>query len=91
MLAHSRGGGGERQSVDLNALVEESLNLAYHGARAQDQHFNVTLERAYGNDIAPLELVPQDMTRVLPQPFRQRLLRREQTRQEADDGPFEPC
>ena len=36
MLAHSRSGGGDRQSVDLNALVEESLNLAYHGARAQD-------------------------------------------------------
>ena len=46
MLAHSRGGGGDRQSVDLNALVEESLNLAYHGARAQDQNFNITLDRA---------------------------------------------
>ena len=64
MLAHSRGG-GERQSVDLNALVEEALNLAYHGARAQDQNFNITLERDYGKDIAPVELAPQDMTRVL--------------------------
>ena len=37
MLEHSRGGSGERRAVDLNALVEEALNLAYHGARAQDQ------------------------------------------------------
>jgi signal transduction histidine kinase len=64
MLAHSRGGGGDRQSVDLNALVEESLNLAYHGARAQDQNFNIALGREYGADIGPVELVPQDMTRV---------------------------
>jgi signal transduction histidine kinase len=64
MLAHSRAGGGDRQIVDLNALVEESLNLAYHGARAQDQNFNITLDRRYGADIAPVELVPQDMTRV---------------------------
>jgi signal transduction histidine kinase len=64
MLAHSRGGSTDWQSVDLNALVEESLNLAYHGARAQDQNFNITLERAYGKDIAPVELVPQDIMRV---------------------------
>ena len=45
MLAHSRGGSSERQNVDLNRLVDEALNLAYHGARAQDQAFNVALER----------------------------------------------
>src|SRR5260370_548034 len=64
MLEHSRGGTGERRSVDLNNLVEGALNLAYHGARAQDQNFNVTLEREFGAAIAPLELVPQDVTRV---------------------------
>jgi signal transduction histidine kinase len=64
MLQHSRGGSGERQSVDLNALIEETLNLAYHGARAQDQSFNVTLEREFDPALAPIELVPQDMTRV---------------------------
>ncbi len=64
MLAHSRSGGGAWQSVDLNALVEEALTLAYHGARAQDQEFNIALEREYGADIASVELVPQDMTRV---------------------------
>jgi two-component system NtrC family sensor kinase len=64
MLEHSRGATGERRAVDLNALVEEALNLAYHGARAQDQSFNITLERDYARDLPPIELVPQDITRV---------------------------
>jgi signal transduction histidine kinase len=65
MLAHSRGSSGERQSVDLNALAEEALNLAYHGARAQDQTFNITLNRDFAAGIAPIEVAPQDVTRVL--------------------------
>jgi two-component system NtrC family sensor kinase len=64
MLEHSRGSSGDRRSVDLNGLVEEALNLAYHGGRAQDQSFNVTLERDYAAAVAPIELVPQDITRV---------------------------
>jgi GAF domain-containing protein/nitrogen-specific signal transduction histidine kinase len=65
MLEHSRGSSGERRVVDLNALIDEALNLAYHGARAQDQTFNITLERDFAEGIAPIELAPQDMTRVL--------------------------
>ena len=64
MLEHSRGTSGERRSVDLNSLIDEALNLAYHGARAQDASFNVTLEREFVEGIAPIELVPQDITRV---------------------------
>ncbi len=64
MLEHSRGGSGERREVDLNGLVEEALNLAYHGARAQDQNFNISLERDFAQDIAPIELAPQEITRV---------------------------
>jgi PAS domain S-box-containing protein len=64
MLLHSRGGSGDRQSVDINAVLEEALNLAYHGARAQDQSFNVSLERELQADMAPIEIVPQDVTRV---------------------------
>jgi signal transduction histidine kinase len=64
MLAHSRSAGGDRQSVDLNALLEEALNLAYHGARAQDPGFNVTLERDLAPGLKPITLVPQDITRV---------------------------
>ncbi|HME22149.1 MAG TPA: PAS-domain containing protein, partial [Acetobacteraceae bacterium] len=65
MLEHSRGSSGERRTVDLNALIDEALNLAYHGARAQDQSFNITLERDFAAGIAPIELTPQDVTRVL--------------------------
>ena len=64
MLEHSRGASGERRTVDINALADEALNLAYHGARAQDQSFNITLERDFGEGIAPIEVNPQDMTRV---------------------------
>jgi signal transduction histidine kinase len=64
MLLHSRGGSGERQSVSLNALIDEALNLAYHGARAQDQGFIAALARDFDVALGPLELVPQDMTRV---------------------------
>jgi two-component system NtrC family sensor kinase len=65
MLQHSRGSSGDWQATDLNALVEESLNLAYHGARAQDQEFNVTLELDLDRSLAPIEVVSQDVSRVL--------------------------
>jgi PAS domain S-box-containing protein len=64
MLAHSRGGSGDWQATDLNVLVEEALNLAYHGARAQDQSFNITMERDLDRNLAPIEVVPQEVTRV---------------------------
>ena len=47
MLLHSREGSGERRPVDLNAIVEDSLNLAYHGARAEKQEFSIQLERSF--------------------------------------------
>jgi two-component system, NtrC family, sensor kinase len=65
MLQHSRGSSGDWQAIDLNALVEESLNLAYHGARAQDQDFKVTLELDLDRHLAPIEVVSQDVSRVL--------------------------
>jgi len=64
MLSHSRGGTGDWQECSIDGLVEEALNLACHGARAQDKDFDVALER----DLAaarPIEIVPQDITRVL--------------------------
>jgi len=64
MLEHSRGLAGERRAVDLNALVDEALNLAYHGARAQDQSFNITMERDFDRGLSLTDVVPQDMTRV---------------------------
>jgi signal transduction histidine kinase len=64
MLEHSRGVSGERRAVDLNGLIDEALNLAYHGARAQDASFNITLEREFDQGLAPIDLAPQEMTRV---------------------------
>jgi two-component system, NtrC family, sensor kinase len=64
MLEHSRGVSGERREVDLNGLIEEALNLAYHGARAQDQSFNITLEREFDRAVRPIEVAPQEITRA---------------------------
>ena len=65
MLLHSREGAGERRPVDINALVEESLNLAYHGARAEKQGFNVALERSFDPAAGEVEAFPQEISRVL--------------------------
>jgi GAF domain-containing protein len=65
MLLHSREGSGERRPVDLNSLVEESLNLAYHGARAENQEFQIKLERTLDPAVGKVELFPQEITRVL--------------------------
>ena len=90
MLEHSRGGTGERREVDLNGLVEEALNLAYHGARAQDQNFNITLEREFGQDITPIELVPQDITRVCLNLFGNGFYAATKRRQAGSDPKFTP-
>jgi signal transduction histidine kinase len=66
MLLHSRQGSGEHRPVDINAVVEESLNLAYHGARAEKQGFNITLERSLDPTAGKVDVFPQDITRVLP-------------------------
>jgi signal transduction histidine kinase len=65
MLLHSRHGSGEHRPVDINAVVEESLNLAYHGARAEKQGFNITLERSFDPAAGEVDLFPQEITRVL--------------------------
>ena len=65
MLLHSREGSGEHRSADINALVEESLNLAYHGARAEKSGFNVTLKRDLDPDAGAADLYPQEITRAL--------------------------
>jgi GAF domain-containing protein len=65
MLLHSRQGSGEHRPVDLNAMVEEGLNLAYHGARAEKSGFNITLERSFDPAAGVVDLFPQEVTRVL--------------------------
>ena len=65
MLQHSRGSSDDWQSIDLNALAEEAMNLAYHGARAEDPNFDVALEHDLDRNLAPVDVVPQELTRVL--------------------------
>ena len=65
MLLHSRQGSGEHRPVEINAMVEESLNLAYHGARAEKQGFNITLERSFDPAAGKVDCFPQEITRVL--------------------------
>jgi len=65
MLLHSREGSGEHRPVDINALVEEAVNLAYHGARAEKQGFNITLERSLDPAAGQVDCFPQEITRVL--------------------------
>jgi len=64
MLLHSREGAGEHRPADINAIVEESLNLAYHGARAEKSGFNITLQRDFDPGAGMIDLYPQEITRV---------------------------
>jgi two-component system NtrC family sensor kinase len=90
MLEHSRGVSGERREVDLNGIIEEALNLAYHGARAQDQSFNITLERDYAKSLRPIELAPQEMTRVFLNLFGNGFYATTKRARENGDGSFRP-
>jgi signal transduction histidine kinase len=64
MLLHSREGSGEHRPADINVIVEESLNLAYHGARAEKSGFNITLTRDLDPEAGMIDLYPQEITRV---------------------------
>ena len=65
MLLHSREGSGEHRPVDVNALVEESLNLAYHGARAEKQGFKINIEKFFDPTAGKVDVFPQEITRAL--------------------------
>ena len=90
MLEHSRGETGERREVDLNGVIEEALTLAYHGARAQDQSFNITLERDYASTLKPIELAPQEMTRVFLNLFGNGFYATTKRMRENGDGSYRP-
>ena len=64
MLLHSRGQSGERQPTDINAMLDEYTNLAYHGMRAQDSTFNITIQRDLAPDAGKIDAIPQDLSRV---------------------------
>jgi two-component system NtrC family sensor kinase len=64
MLLHSREGSGEHRVADINELLDESLNLAYHGARAKRSGFDITLQRDFDANAGAVELFPQEITRA---------------------------
>jgi signal transduction histidine kinase len=65
MLQHSREGSGEHRVIDINALVEESLNLAWHGARAETQGFEIKLKQSFDPSAGAADVFPQDIRRAL--------------------------
>ncbi len=90
MLLHSRQGSGEHRPVGINSLVEESLNLAYHGARAEKQGFNITLERSFDPATGEVDVFPQDITRVLLNLISNGFYAATKRKADANGGDFEP-
>src|SRR6185312_1882087 len=90
MLQHSREGSGERRSADINALVGESLNLAYHGARAEKPGFAITLKHDLDPDAGAIELYPQEITRALLNLISNGFYAATGRKAETNDEAFEP-
>jgi signal transduction histidine kinase/putative methionine-R-sulfoxide reductase with GAF domain len=90
MLLHSRQGSGERRLADINALVGESLNLAYHGARAEKTGFEITLKHDFDSEAGAVDLYPQEITRALLNLISNGFYAATKRKLEAGDGTFEP-
>ena len=90
MLLHSREGSGEHRAVDINSIVEESLNLAYHGARAEKQGFNIKLEKWFDPYAGEADVFPQDITRVLLNLISNGFYAATKRRAETNGGDYEP-
>ena len=90
MLLHSRQGSGEHRLVDINALVEESLNLAYHGARAEKQGFEITMERSFDPAAGQADVFPQEITRALLNLISNGFYAATKRKAEANGGNYEP-
>ncbi len=65
MLAHSRTSSGQKELTDINTLCDEYLRLSYHGLRAKDKTFNAKFETNFDNSIEKINIVPQDIGRVI--------------------------
>jgi two-component system, NtrC family, sensor kinase len=89
MLLHSRQGSGEHRPVDINAIVDESLNLAYHGARAESPGFNITMHRNFDPAVGMMNGYPQEITRVLLNLISNGFYAATKRKTDAGDG-FEP-
>jgi two-component system, NtrC family, sensor kinase len=90
MLQHSREGSGEHRPVDVNALVEESLNLAWHGARAEKQGFEIALKQSFDPSAGEIDVFPQDIRRALLNVVSNGFYAATKRGVEIDDGDYEP-
>jgi GAF domain-containing protein len=90
MLLHSREGTGEHRLVDVNTIVEESLNLAYHGARAEKQGFNITMERSLDPAAGEADVFPQEITRALLNLISNGFYAAAKRKAETNGGDYEP-
>ena len=90
MLLHAREGSGERSSVNVNAMVDEALNLAYHGARAEKPGFNVTIMKSLDPDAGAVDLFPQEITRVLLNLISNAFYATNKRKQAEGDSAYEP-
>jgi two-component system, NtrC family, sensor kinase len=90
MLLHSREGSGEHRLVHVNAIVEESLNLAWHGARAEKQGFNITMGRSLDPAAGEADVFPQDITRALLNLISNGFYAATKRKAEANRGDYEP-
>jgi two-component system, NtrC family, sensor kinase len=90
MLQHSREGTGEHRVIDINALVEESLNLAWHGARAETQGFEIKLKQSFDPSAGGADVFPQDIRRALLNVISNGFYAATKRRAETDRGDYEP-
>jgi two-component system NtrC family sensor kinase len=90
MLLHSREGSGERATTNVNTMVEEALNLAYHGARAEKPGFNVTIVKSLDPNAGVAEVYAQEMTRVLLNLISNGFYATAKRKQNVGDGAYEP-
>jgi signal transduction histidine kinase len=89
MLQHSRASASEKQSTDINALVDEYLKLAYHGYRAKDKSFHSQLRTDYDTAVGEVMLAPQDVCRALLNLFNNAFYAVQQKKQQLN-GTYEP-
>jgi signal transduction histidine kinase len=90
MLQHSRESSGEHRPVDVNALVEESLNLAWHGARAEKQGFEIALKQSFDPYAGEIDVFPQDIRRALLNVISNGFHAATKRRAEIESGDYEP-
>ncbi len=89
MLQHSRSGSGQKELTNINTLADECLRLSYHGMRAKDKSFNVEIKTDFDNSIGAINIIPQDIGRVLLNLFTNAFYSVTEKKKQIGDG-YEP-